>query len=429
MSYEVFKKPYYDTTFLSFLINNEDLIKQNFGENTNYNDILEKIDYKEISKKKEELFNIIKVYSDKVNIIIDSFYYLLFYKFKDIKEKKGQTNIGNVYINTILTKFVDFLSSNLNISLIDLLYELYSFDLEKAKYKENEKIEKFYTFDDIEKKLSSCGQNLKAAFEFNKLNYSKIFKGCVQIFDSIRAHAKDSEDFYFFYLKSNNDKFTSNTITIIIDIFSREESEKEWTNFIKYFDKKTKFIFLKWSYYLKKNFIEKEREKHINNSKNLSKASGVFLAEILISKKIFKDYQINLVCYNFGANVVKSCLKELNVFNNKNNFIKFKNIILIGAATHFKHEEKWKEIIKNNVIDRFINCYSGCDEKLKNLYSKVSVANKSKKPPIGINALELKDENNNNLIENYDFTNAKYDQLSYDFEKVAQKIFPNNKAL
>lgn len=132
--------------------------------------ILEKIDYKEISKKKEELFNIIKVYSDKVNIIIDSFYYLLFYKFKDIKEKKGQTNIGNVYINTILTKFVDFLSSNLNISLIDLLYELYSFDLEKAKYKENEKIEKFYTFDDIEKKLSSCGQNLKAAFEFNKLN-------------------------------------------------------------------------------------------------------------------------------------------------------------------------------------------------------------------------------------------------------------------
>ena len=70
--------------------------------------ILEKIDYKEISKKKEELFNIIKVYSDKVNIIIDSFYYLLFYKFKDIKEKKGQTNIGNVYINTILTKFVDY---------------------------------------------------------------------------------------------------------------------------------------------------------------------------------------------------------------------------------------------------------------------------------------------------------------------------------
>ena len=36
VSYEVFKKPYYATTFLSFLINNEDLIKQNFGENTNY---------------------------------------------------------------------------------------------------------------------------------------------------------------------------------------------------------------------------------------------------------------------------------------------------------------------------------------------------------------------------------------------------------
>jgi hypothetical protein len=73
------------------------------------------------------------------------FYYLLFYKFKNIKEIKGRTNHGNVYINTVLTKFVNFLAENfdnLNKNLIGLLYELYSFYLNNAKYKDNEKIKK-----------------------------------------------------------------------------------------------------------------------------------------------------------------------------------------------------------------------------------------------------------------------------------------------
>ena len=103
VNYEVFKKPYFDSTFLSFLTNNEELIKQYFGENTKYKDILEKMELKEVDGKKEELLGVIKKDSDKLYIIIDSFYYLLFYKFKDTKEIKGRTNIGNVYINTILT--------------------------------------------------------------------------------------------------------------------------------------------------------------------------------------------------------------------------------------------------------------------------------------------------------------------------------------
>jgi hypothetical protein len=51
------------------------------------------------------------------------------------------------------------------------------------------------------------------------------------------------------------------------------------------------------------------------------------------------------------------------------------------------------------------------------------------KSPLGITPVELKYEKGNNLIENFDLTNDKYNQMSYDFENVAQKVFPNCKAL
>ena len=140
VNYENFQKPYLDSTFLSFLKNNEAIIKQYFGENTKYNQILEKIDYKEINSKKEELFTIfqkdINLDSDELIKIISSFYYLLFYKFNDIKKQKGRTNIGNGYINLILRTFVKFLAEKFEnlVNLIDILSELYSFDLANSDY-------------------------------------------------------------------------------------------------------------------------------------------------------------------------------------------------------------------------------------------------------------------------------------------------------
>ena len=134
VNYTIFQKPYFDTTFLSFLKKNEELIKQYFGENIKYNEIFEKNDYKEINDRKEELFNIIKedinINIDKLYIIITSFYYILFYKFKDIKEIEDRTNIGNVYINIILKNFVLSLAqrfdNNLNKNLI-IYYMNYTF--------------------------------------------------------------------------------------------------------------------------------------------------------------------------------------------------------------------------------------------------------------------------------------------------------------
>jgi hypothetical protein len=428
---DVFTKAYYDSTFLSFLKNNEDVIKQNFGDNTKYNEILEINENKEIGKKKEELLSVVKndLNGDKLYTIIDSFFYLLFYKFKDTKEIKGRTNLGNVYINTILTKFVNFLAANSDNSknVIESLYELYAFDLKDAKYKENEKIETEYYFSDIEKLLSSCGKNLTAKLELDRRSYSDTIQKNFGLFESLSQRVCENYVFSYLLLKGIDSKITSNTITIIVDILHKEDNEKDWTKFTKYFKNKTMFYFFKWPLETKNEFLKKE--KMTDSAKNLSKDSGKILADILISNKVFNNFQINLVGYNLGANVVKHCIKELNKINGKKNFTKFKNVILIGAATHLKDEDKWKDIIKNNVIDRFINCYSGCDETLKDLYSKIKKTNKTKKSPLGITPLELKDEKGNNLIENFNFTDEKYDQTSYDFENVAQKVFPNSKAL
>ena len=333
-----------------------------------------KIDYKEISKKKEELLNIIKkdINSDKLLIIVDSFYYLLFYKFIDIKEIKGRTNIGNVYINTILTTFTNFLAENfddINKNLIELLYELYSFDLKNAKYNESKKIETQYFFDDIEKLLSTCGPSLKSKLELDKGEYSKAIKKCFEIFDSLSNRAKEDYELYYFYLKGVDNKVTSNTITIIVDILCREDNENDWKKFMKYLENKTMSLFFIQPYSSKNRFLKKEKE--IDNAKNVSIDSAKILADILISNKLFNNFQINSVGFSLGANVVKNCIKQLDKLNGKKNFVRFKNVILIGAAAHLKHEDKWKDIIKNNVIDRFIYCYSGCDDKLKSLYSKI----------------------------------------------------------
>ena len=49
------------------------------------------------------------------------------------------------------------------------------------------------------------------------------------------------------------------------------------------------------------------------------------IANIIITKQ-FKDYQINLVGFGLGANVVKHCLKHLSLLNGTKNYVKFKHI-------------------------------------------------------------------------------------------------------
>ena len=425
---ETFQKAYLDSTFLSFLKYNEELIKQIFGENLKYNELLEKNDYNE--DKQNELFNTIAKDSNDIkalSIIICSFYYLLFYKFKDVKEIKGRTNLGNVYINMILGTFVKFLStkfSNINPNLDIILKELYYFDITNSDYKNNDKVNDSYYFSDAEKLMSTCGANLKAKFELDKKEYKKEANKNAEIFESLANRVCEDSIFYNFYLKRIDKNIYSNIITIIIDILHREDNEKEWKNFMNYFDKESIFYFYKWSSDTKKYLLStKNDDTRTINVKSLSKISGTLLADILISNKLFNNFQINLVGFNLGANVVKYCLKNLAELNGKKNYVKIKNVLLIGAAIHIKHEDKWKEIIKNNIVDKFINCYSSSDTKLKDFYSMCSDKNKPKKSPSGISTLEIKDDKNINLVTNVDFSGDKYDQSSYDFGKVAEKVF------
>ena len=397
------------------------------------------MDYKERNHRKDELFNIIKedinMNIDKLYIIIASFYYLLFYKFKDIKKIKGRTNIGNVYINIILKNFILFLAQrfdNLNKNLIDLLHKLYFFDLINSNiYKNSEKTIEAYSLDDIDNLISSkCGSNLKDRFEKDKKNYENAIEKEINFFTILGKKIDENLLLKDFSLTGIDKKVFSNTITIIIDMFSKEDEINEWVKFMNYFDKKTMFYFLKWTHSSKKYLLKNVNPEIISNYKKISKFAGILLADILISNIFFNDFQINLIGFSLGANVVKYCIKKLSKLNNKKNYVKLKNVILIGGATHIKHEDKWREHIKNTIIDRFINCYSGYDNILNDFYFINSkYVNELGKCPIGIDCIELKDDDGVNLVRNFDFTEDNYDQLSYEFENIAKKIFSNYKDL
>ena len=174
----------------------------------------------------------------------------------------------------------------------------------------------------------------------------------------------------------------------------------------------------------------KKKKSFIVQNKSLSKAAGKILANYLISNKFFNNFLINLVGFGSGANVIKFCLKDLSELNriNKKNYVKFKNVILIGGSTHIKKEKKWRVHIERTIADKFINCYSGNDEVLKNFYNlSLKKGNKTNKVPVGMHSLEIKDDKDNNLVANYDFTDENYNQLSYEPEKIAEKIFENYK--
>ena len=441
---KTFQRTYFDSTFSSFLKNNEALIKDNFGDNTKYVELLEINDDDQINNKKEELFKIIKkdLNLDKVYIIIASFYNLLFYKFKDVKEIKGRNNIGNVYINVIVKNFVLFLSQNLDNlkkNLISLLNQLRCFDFNIYKEsKEDQLTNKTYSFDEINAIMLQCGTNLKTKYEYDLKEYETIIDSNVGLFTAIGDRIYDRNKFKNIKLIALDENVFSNTITIIIDMCSNEDKEDKrniWNKFIEYFDKVTMIYFFQFSNISKSELLQNgtfQKMKKIKGSivqnKALSKSCGKLLADYLISNKFFNNYLINIVGFGQGANVIKFCLKDLSKLNGKKNYIKFKNVILIGGAAHIKKEKNWRKNIENTIIDRFINCYSGKDEVLKYFYNlSFKKGNKANKIPFGLHSLEIKDEKGNNLVTNYDFTDENYNLLSYEPEKIAEKIFEQYK--
>ena len=449
---KVFHKSYCGEPFFNFLKTNENLIKQYFIESFDYKEIFKK--YKEMKEEQEntqieKLFKTIEKDIDEKNdniyIILASLYYLLFYKFKDSNQLRDDSNIGNVYINLILKNFVIFLDEkllsklNLKKSLFELLNDLYLHDIYIHLIKQNfynfDNKNKIYNYDDIDSILSEVSEE---DIVFKK-KYEK-FKGKIEegLFTIIRKkiNNKVSPEEQISYKKnikliSLDENILSNTITIIVDGYFKEDQNllDEWKDFIEKFSKHTMFYFYKWPSDYKNNILKdgifKRIKKATNNFKDTMKRAkkcGKLLAYILFSNKFFKNFQINLVGFSLGNHVINYCLNELYKMNDNNKFIKIKNVIFIGAATHFDRKIKWKKNLEEIVIDKFINCYSSSDNALKMLYS-LSL----NKTAFGNEILEIKKNKKFNQVLNYNFSQENFDQFSYNYGIVAKKIQENFK--
>ena len=67
------------------------------------------------------------------------------------------------------------------------------------------------------------------------------------------------------------------------------------------------------------------------------------------------------------------------------------------------------------IADKFINCYSKKDYVLNNFYIPAT----GQEYPVGLNELIIKNNENINLVNNYEFQSG---HLDYNYEEVVKKI-------
>lgn len=443
---KIFHKSYCREPFLTFFEANEDILKEYFGNNIKYFDIANtflKLQGNqvivELEKNYEALEKQIKG-EDQIYNLISSFYYLLLYKFKDSKQPNLK-GISNILVNLTLTNFVIFLDErfkqklNLTKNLFDALKELYLYNINDLISKKLcRKTNPLYDYELIDKLLSK-DENVKSKYEELKKQFPQ--EGFFTIIKKNLDHKfnpeMDLNDF-----KKNlklipvEPNVYSNTVTIIIDGFSIEDHVllDEWKEFLNYFPKETMFYFFKCALDSKNNLLRDGSYKRLKRAKNefkeiqkKTKLLGSLLACILYSKGFFRGFHVNLVGYSFGNMIIKQCLKDLYEINNQNNFVKIKSVILIGATINFHEKKLWKTIIESLILDRLINCFSQADEVLKNLFS----INMGKSIALGNEFAEILDDNGENIISNFNFSENQFNQFNYKKGVIAESIFPKYK--
>ena len=443
---KIFHKSYCREPFLTFFEANEDILKEYFGNNIKYFDIANtflKLQGNqaiiELEKNYQAVEKIIKG-EDQIYNIISSFYYLLLYKFKDSKQPNLK-GISNILVNLTLTNFVIFLDErfkqklNLTKNLFDALKELYLYNINDLISKKLcRKTNPLYDYELIDKLLSK-DENVKSKYEELKKQFPQ--EGFFTIIKKNLDHKfnpeMDLNDF-----KKNlklipvEPNVYSNTVTIIIDGFSIEDHVllDEWKEFLNYFPKETMFYFFKCALDSKNNLLRDGSYKRLKRAKNefkeiqkKTKLLGSLLACILYSKGFFRGFHVNLVGYSFGNMIIKQCLKDLYEINNQNNFVKIKSVILIGATINFHEKKLWKTIIESLILDRLINCFSQADEVLKFLFS----INMGKSIALGNDFATILDDNGENIISNFNFTQNQFNQFNYKKGVIAESIFPKYK--
>ena len=444
--------------FLNFLSVNEMLIKYYFDQQFNHSQLFQEVlnmSEENINQKIENFFlvfetNLNNIENDIYNIIA-SFYYIIIYQCKG----SPIPNIGNTYLNLTLKNFVIFLDKkfkgkiNFGDNLYELLKELYISDMNflvnNKYYPERNYL---YDFQYIDSILIN-NDKVKEAYEELKKNYSSE-KENEGFFTKVKNQLRlgEGRDFSTFerYIKLIPcDEFVfTNTITIIIDGFTTEESNpmEKWKDFINHFKKESMFYFYKWpsdsvDNILSRGILNALRfgSKNFSSATERAKICGKILAYIIYSNAILKNYQINLVGFSLGNHVIKYCLKEINRLNeiekqkqnqyfmqdmNNNdptfNEVYLKNVILVAAATTIKHKESMIKYESEVITNKLINCYSKVDKVLEHLYYRCMI-----KEAVGRNELNLFN-NNKNPVDNYDFTPYNYGHLTYNMGVVA-KVF------
>ena len=400
----------------------------------NYFEGIQEFD-KEINSKKgfkyidEQLRNIFKryEYNDYHLYIIASYFFLAFYVMSDIniKEKnkeanKKTNNLNNpimvLILKNILKNFAKYCQTkSYNLNTYKYLFNYFQkYMLEADK---SEKINKQYEAKDIEMKIK----------ESNNFGFSEEFYSLKNEISNIEINGPFSKNLNnFVRLIPISKKRVSYTITILISGYlSQKDDIDTWAPFFNFDKENSEYYVFKWPSSDVLTFVGKllgHFGKTVFNSFKLcykkAECAGRILALLLLTNKEFYDCQINLVGFSLGCHVVMNCIKELNKF--KYHGFMINNILLMGGATVIEEPDNWRDIFRDNVGGRIINCYSKYDDVLSYLFTICM-----KKIPIGINMLNIKDENNEFLkTDNYDFSDIKLGHLQYrkKFEIILERI-------
>ena len=401
------------------------------------NEINNKKDIGYIEEKLIETFSKYEINESHIKTLA-SYFYLVMNEIKDtnvnekdlIKYRNKSINISNPLLNKILRNIImNFYKycigeGNKYETYIKMINHFNDYIIANGT---GEKDNKYYDFSAIQNKIKRA--------EINGLNNCNLLSQEIKEQNNLISFSKllnRKITNFFNYDDFNNSVIKlipitknrhSNTITILISGFLSEKDDiNQWQYFYDY-DRNSNYYLYRWPSHDILTFVLKTLLFVFNGPylfikhKKIAKYAGKTLAYFLASNEDFNNCQINLVGFSLGTQVVKYCIKELNKI--KGHKIIINNILFLGGAADMREnkKDKWRNIFRNNVGGRIINCYSRYDYVLEYLYKMCAKKDPSingKKDPIGLNKMNIKDEKGQYyIVEDYDFSDLKLGHIQY----------------
>ena len=426
-------------------------------ENTMKNFLIDEYS-KFINSKLHFLKKFIKNQTNPKNFLIhliSSYFYSIEFCLEKGKNNGNSLNnaiINNIYNNVLFSLNLMFEKEN-NFIIIDLeniSYFLFSYVMIYNNLSKNEFYNKKYYFKNIKQIFQNIeNKQLSERFEIisNKLTdflvesetlIKKLLREGSNVIKKLLTKEENENKINYLQESIQLIPFSSiiytNTLTILVSGFGSEEDDHNysWKNLIGEAIKNNIFYFFQWpgetffKIFIKsfdisqiiKGKFDSTLPQTFLTAKKKAKICGKILALILISKKFFPNFQINLIGFSLGTHVIKHCLKEFIDNNCEGNLIN--NVMFLAGATTIENKSKWHKYFNKIVSGRIINCHSKEDKILQYLY-KLCV----KKIPIGSYELICNNENNEgNRIENFDLSNLGIGHLDYreNLKTIMQKV-------